>query len=331
MSDSNIPAKPASNCRTRPGAIWALLAGAVVIIVGGILGGCDDEHEVLPIYAQDHLGSYIEYHKIGKELFRTDGLFPSNEYVRPTDPSAVYREFVDSSYRRIGVDVTEEVDYGAPYDGIDMAEMTVLDNFRIRTERTEGTAVDTTYDWRAINRHGLFWRLNVADQDYGGWVLHAFNGGGPRDGFLDGTVVETEEAFKADARAFSQLRYIYYQDRKMYDSAVGRWIVVTDTLVTSTTYPYQPLESSPVIDPGHSVAFAHTEADPDAVYELLTAVTDSAGAVRVMIGPTNGSFVDTLLTPDNDPGQWNLVLFRTFLSPDRWGDAWVVPYRTAGE
>ncbi len=324
MSDSNIPIRSETMPRfgLNPGLLLLLIIVAMAFVM--IVSGCE-EKSVVPIYADDHIGSYIVNHHIGKELFRTEGLFPSSAHVRPTDPGAVYREFVESSSRRVDIVVTEDASFGAPYNDLDFAEMTVQDQFRIRTERTVGSEVDTSFDLRSINRFGLFWRLNVADQDYGGWVLHGFKGTLLAEGSLDGRVIETGDTFVGDSCMFCDFRYLYYRERREYDSAAGRNVIVVDTLVGSTTRSYQPLESAPIIEPGHSIAFAHTDFPSPPVYELMTVVSDSASVIRVMKGS-----VDTLTVPDNDPGEWNLILFRTYLYPDRWRDAWILPYRTAG-
>jgi hypothetical protein len=151
---------------------------------------------------------------------------------------------------------------------------------------------------------------------------------------VDGEVVETESTFWADVRNLERIRYNTYRYKWKYDSTLYGtvWDVdsvwALDTTVHYTNSTYQPLDSAEIIDAGHHVAFAMTDADPDAVYLLMTAETDTGDVVQPMHHTGGHAYADTLTVPDNIPGQWNLVLFRTFVSPDRWGGAWIVPYRT---
>jgi len=308
---------------------------AVIVLVALTIGlvGCEEDREVFYVYDYDALVNYINTQPVAMELFRTEGLFPEQPYSRPTDPGATYIEYVDSSFRGINASEVEEADFDAPFNGIDFTEVSVVDNFLIRTERSLGGTIDTSYDWRAVNRYGFFFRMGDTKHDYLGWVLHAFHGGIPRVGYMDGRAIDDMTDFFADGRDHSRLRYVTYEYANVFDTVSQQWVTILDTIAGYTNQVYLPLDSFPTISQGDQIVFTAGGIDgadnaTGSVYQLMTAETDAGSVISVMHAPDEASYVDTLLTPTDNPREWNIVLFREFRQPDRWGATWVVPYRT---
>ena len=170
----------------KPVAIFLCVLLAVILLFG--IPGCE-EKDVPIVIDSDEIATYVRQSPEARELFRTNGLFPSEPYEVPHQ-DAVYRDVVLSHNRTINISmvplknpITGEptpdeqlfADYGS-LGRLREAWASVLDEFEIETTRifAGDTIVDTTD--RRFNRFGFFLKLGSDVQDYVGWILFGFNG-----------------------------------------------------------------------------------------------------------------------------------------------------------
>ncbi|HPC11534.1 MAG TPA: MYXO-CTERM sorting domain-containing protein [candidate division Zixibacteria bacterium] len=168
-------------------------AAAGAVMLAAALAGCG-EKDVPVVVDRDILLRYLATSEDAVDLFRTTGLFPTEEYRIPNDP-ARYRIVVDSTRRIITLDTEIDTvkkrtwpdgsveyyrsyhDYGNPFGRLWASEATVDDYFYVRLSRTEDEETATASHVWAITRYGYFLKLGGDDQPYVGWKLWAYNGG----------------------------------------------------------------------------------------------------------------------------------------------------------
>jgi len=170
----------------KPVAIYLCTLMAAGLLLG--VPGCE-EKEVPFVIDSDEIATYVQQSPEARELFRTDGLFPTEPY-EVSHQDAVYRDVVLSHERTIDVSIvplrnpitgepTPDEQLYADYGSLGRlreAWASVRDEFEIETTRifASDTIVDTTD--RRFNRFGFFLKLGSDYQTYVGWVLYGFNG-----------------------------------------------------------------------------------------------------------------------------------------------------------
>lgn len=306
----------------------------VVIALAWLTGaGCDVDREIYDFDDNAELQAYIHQEPRAKELFRRDSLFISAPYFRPTDSIGEYRDFVDSTVRRIYIEGEPDGDFIEIQGPAPHAEVVVIDEFLILTERTTPDGVDTTFEWRPLTRIGFFLKLgNPRDQAFSGWVLHGFNGGAPRAGTM---VAQRSDgfSFRVDALDYHKYRYLTYYQKKIQDSTggYGDSVVVTETRTHQTEYEYIDLAEISRPRPGDTLLIRGENWDGDVengtVYSLMTAETDSGWSISRMSLFTPEKYRDTLVVPGASNDHYHLILFQERRYPDRYGSIWVAPYR----
>lgn len=301
--------------------------------------GCDVDREVYDFDDNAELRAYIHQEPRAKELFRREGLFPSDPYTKPGESEAVYRDYVDSTLRDIYIEGEPDGDFLEPYGIVPHAEVFVTDQFLIRTERTRPDGVDTVYEWRTLQRAGFFLQLgNPQDHVFSGWVLLGFNGDAPRLGTMVAQHHDTL-AFRVDAADHKLFKYVKYTWRLRIDTLGGpnpdnQWldtVRVRDTLVYDTELPYIKLSEMPTPRPRDTLVIKGEGMDGGTgrgtVYTLMTTDTDDGWEISRMSHPTRSRYFDTLVVPAASDVQYHLIFFQERRYPDRYGSNWVAPYR----
>lgn len=323
--------------------VFVLLVATTAIMTAALVNtGCDVEREVYDFDDNAELQAYIHQEPRAKELFRLDGLFPSGAYTKPGDTDGVYRDFIDSTHRRIYIEGEADADFLEPYGIVSYAEVFVVDQFRIGTERITDQRVDTLspYEWRTLNRAGFFLQLgNPQDQAFSGWVLHGFNGGTPRKGTM---VAEDDEgeSFRLDALDYDRYRYIVNVKRLIIDTLPGpdsssQWIDTNEVWQQVPRYSEEEYISLSDISQqraGDTLLISGDGMDGGSsesgtVYTLMTTERNNGWTVERMSHPTPQTYRDTLVVPASSNDHYHLIMFQERRYPDRYGAIWVAPYR----
>ncbi|MEA3296789.1 MAG: hypothetical protein U9R56_02865 [candidate division Zixibacteria bacterium] len=315
------------------GNLMKLTVGfALVALLTGIIAltGCEDEPEVFDVYDYDELIRHITYSNEGKELFRTVNLIPDDPYIKPSDPEAVYRDFVDSVNRWFYVTTTPDSvvkDHGAPFWLTDDAEVVVCDEFFIHTERTYGDSTSYEYQSRKLERIAYFLRLGDFNQRFSGWIMHAYNGGTPRGEALLEISREDDTVFRGDELAMQPFTYDKYTTVRYIDEQGQADIRVDTVLRAESQFRYILLQDIARVDKGDILIFNSSDVDAQSQYQLLAAETDSGATLHLMHRFESDQYIDTVRTPDINNRLWEIVLLQEFTTTGHLGSMWCVPYR----
>lgn len=318
-----------------------LLCGLILVLLAG-LPGCK-EIDIPVIVDEDEIERYIYESDVGIELFRTNNLIPDDHYTIPGDPGAVFVDLVDSVKRTVdvyilldhyGVDGHDYVqDFGDPYGITRDAEVTVTDNFYLRTLRIEGNDTSTyTYSgFHPVERYAYFMKLGTDSQAFRGWLMMGYSGGGPSDFTHADGVRADNSTFPADPIDYQKV------SSDIIDVTTSDW----DTLTTvNTRVAYLWLSGAPQvarIDEGEIVRIQLVSAHDSSMFFTMSGETDAGFSV---INSVDGDSVHTATidTPSNNDRPWNILYLREYYSPldanindvpfdqlSRQG--WCVPYR----
>ncbi len=309
----------------------SLLTVLGIAVVALLQTSCGSKPTVYDTYDFDELIRYIQETTEGRELFRTEGLVRDFQYTKPTDPDAVFRDLLDSTTRHFHVTTTPdtvEKEHGEPFGIVDDAEVQVRDVFYVRIQRVEETDTSIKYQQRVLDRFAYFLRFSSEDRPYRGWRMHAYNGGTPREGYMEITP-STGEMFRGDGLQFHHFRYMmhitvsWYGDDKRLDS------VTTITQLGRSDRGYALLEDIGRVRKGdHLSVDEETEPYANSVYQFISAESADGPVYRLIHRPDSAHYVDTIQTPSATNRIWDIICFFEFQFVDRPGGIWCVPYHT---
>lgn len=314
--------------------IWmAVISAGLALILGT---GCE-EKEVLNVLDDQELVRYIRQVPTATELFRTENLITDDPYYKDADPSAEFRDLLDSTTRNFYWDITPDSvrKFFDDFGEIDDAEVTVVDVFFIRIQRVEGTDTTIQFQERVLTRHAYFLRLG--SDAYSGWVLHGFRGGTPRAptvGLQPTVRLRTMDGKTFFADGLNAERFTYLQStwRRQTNPTTGQVEFKWDTTAGHSNQTYVALYKIPEISDGTQmelrISGIPTSIPNATVYQKFTMQTDSGFTTYTMSRVPPDLLIDTIRTPDPNENNFNLIFFQEFQYVDRPGGIWVAPYRT---
>ncbi len=284
---------------------------AVAAVTLAVCCGCE-ERDVPLLIDEEEIIRYLSVTEEGRELFRTADLIPDDPYMLPCD-SAVYRDFVDSTWREfdVAIDSTRTYNFGALGDHY-AATTRVTDLFFVTTIKVLETEVPPETTWifseREVNRYGYFIKLGEDDKPYLGWKLWGFNSLGESDPPVNLSVTTADGAHTLAAMLARYsyqgpgfvLSFIRLSDINNLENG--------DTLIfnVSPRGGYEPV-----------------------YYHLTTGATDAGFVTQAMDSVNVGYWVDTIVTPSPNPRLWNVVFIQSFMKPPsfQYVRGWCIPYR----
>jgi len=327
--------------------ILSLLLLSLVVVVTG----CEEE-DVPFVVDDEEIARYINNSEDARGLFRVDGIYPAQPYTMPFDPGAGYIDVIDSTAREIDIDAHVDtvrkfqtadgfVEYYRLIDAFPSpigekwhAEAIVDDFFygrRLRIEGTDTTAVPFT---RVLTRYGFFLKLGSDQQEYFGWKLWAFNGGGPESGTF---IIDTDNngTFRGDLAGYNSFEYTRYRIVLSTNRPGGGESI--DSSAGHTQYAYKRLDELPALSDGVNFYLDANDVSTDSHLRLVSAETNSGFELFAMDKVTEDRYVDSIATRNNTSRLWNLLgcqEYRRVQIPGsnppqytlEW-NTWVVPYR----
>lgn len=307
------------------------------------LAGCGGERDIPVISDDNEILAYIAHSNDAVELFRTNGLFNGEAYTIPGDEGAIYADFLDSVNRDVDIELTPAgtiMDYSSYGSGISRtkdAEVRVVDQFYVTTRRSTDTTETSAV--RILIRYGLFLKRGSDAEQYVGWQLFAYNGGGPLPSASLTITAIGGNTFNGDGRSYARFNMTAYVTRPYFvlDTViVGPDSAVIDTVgeeigvftePARTQYDYMLLVNTGVVKLGASLVLVGGNIAAESRYQLISAETADGPATMRMNRPTPEQYVDTLVVPGSSSNIWKVIFMQelTGRTPDFQG--WCVPYR----
>ena len=320
-----------------------LIPVSALLFVGvALLAGCS-EKEVPYVIDDEEILRYLNESADAKELFRTDGLFGTEEYSVAGD-TTVYKILVDSVKRRISlnshVDTVRKFEAGGTVEFYRLrhvyptlgeipgdCEATIDDIYYVRNLRIAGTDTTVTRSARAVNRFGYLLKLGSDYQSYRGWKLWAYSGG-----TSSGSMVVKSSGFvefRGDGADMAQMTYTVIRESLTYGS--------TSTGNGASLNKFRRLDQIGNVAKGAPLYLDCYNSQSSSFARLVTADVQSGPRQRSMTPTGTLKYVDTLHTPSNNPRLWNLLFMQDYqrtlipgsIPPEytyNWV-GWCVPYR----
>ncbi len=289
----------------------SLRLSMILAVTLAVVCGCE-ERDIPPIRDDDAIRRYISTHEEGIDLFRSAGLITDDPYTLPYD-DAVYRDFVDTTWRELDVfiDTSRTYDFGAMGRHY-IATVRVIDRFLTTTLRIVETQIgpDTAQilGEREIYRYGYFIKLGDDSKPFLGWKLWGFNSLGQSEVAVRLSVKTTDGTHTLAA---TMAQYTYEGP--------------------GTSMQFVLLSDIDALRPGDTLVFSLSPRDDrDSDYYYLTAGATNAGQVtQAMDRIDNLHWVDTIVTPSPNPRLWNIVFVQSFKKPYsfEYTRGWCIPYR----
>lgn len=237
----------------------------------------------------------------GRDLFRTNNIILSDPYMLAD--GSVCKDSIVSHKRELSVVAPDTlIDYGS-LGYIREALFRATDTFLVHTTRVKGTDTATYQAKRVFVRHAAFLKLGDDSRPFVGWVLFGFNGYGGSG---------------------SRPTYVTLYSQNSAPNFLGEGAYPT-SLVDIVGPPYMRLDRVPEFDKGTRLPIkVSVSATP-----ILTLETDSGFFNRTPIRESEGNFVDTIQTPNDNDALYNLIVVQPLVDstglPGRNGI--LVPYR----
>lgn len=309
----------------------------VLILVLIIMSACE-EREVFPIYDDDELDRYLVDTEEGRELFRTDDLFPDDEYKVPYDDAAVYHDVVDSVKRKINRWITptypqKEKDFGS-YGVLRDAEYEIIDTLFVTAVRDSSGILTTTQKSIKLTRYGYFLKLGADKYPFNGWSLWGYNGG--ESSLPQSMMAKLQDGSRVSTEGTALSPFTYIVIDTFYDSNAQEYIY--QQRVQSTNYKYARLGDIADLSGDSIVVFEGDSYPNRSYYHLLSAFTNDDYIMQQFDRTDSTHYLDTLRLANPNPHLWNVVLLhelrRSFPQNPPDGDtmviqnsAWCFPYR----
>lgn len=282
------------------------LFGSMIFAVM-IISGCG-EKDVLIVIDENELERYINETEEGRELFRTEGLFPSAPYQSPGGSITIADTILD--FKRTVTSFSSEnfSDYGT-LGMLREGVVFINDKFTIQTTRQLNVTITVDTTIRNVNRNALFLKLGDDSRPFLGWKMWGYNG-------------VSQSTLPVSVRLQPDSGLIFFGD-------------LTSNTISAKSFAggdkFIPMSNIRALFDGESLICSTSTANtvsPLRTFQLLSFAEGSGFSSSAMNRIDRQTYLDTIQTPVNNPRLWNIIFFQAFNdSTLEFRSAWCAPYR----